>query len=281
MTSQWTTRNACYLVAFWLSITPVKATLPEPPTGTNAIPLRLAGRHLLVDGVYIDGAGPFRFVLDTGAQSSSLRTDMAVSLGLRASFRVEAESVGGKRWLPGAIAGKVTLGNHSAVRVEMVIHDLDAMRLVDPRVQGVLGQNYLARFNYLLDVRGRSLSFRDSPGDAAADGERMPFRRVSDRMVLHAGSLDLVLDSGSGDLVLFHDSGVKREAGPLMRVAAVSDAGEVRIGRMPTLRVGEIVLRNVPAAVVPQAVTGSDGLLPVTLFESVFVNNVEGYVILR
>ena len=25
----------------------------------------------------------------------------------------------------------------------------------------------------------------------------------------------------------------------------------------------------------------SDGLLPVTLFESVFVNNVEGYVILR
>jgi len=242
----------------------------------NAIPLRLAGRHLLVDGVYIDGAGPFRFVLDTGAQSSSLRTDVAERLGLRASFRVEAESVGGKRWLPGGIAGKVTLGNHSAVQVEMVIHDLDAMRLVDSRVQGVLGQNYLARFNYLLDVRGRSLSFRDD-----GEGERMPFRRISDRMVLHAGGLDLVLDSGSGDLVLFHDCGAGLKAGPLMRVAAVSDAGEVRMGRVPTLRVGERVLRNVPAAVIPQARAGSDGLLPVTLFESVFVNNVEGYVILR
>jgi len=33
--------------------------------------------------------------------------------------------------------------------------------------------------------------------------------------------------------------------------------------------------------VIPQARAGSDGLLPVTLFESVFVNNVEGYVILR
>jgi len=111
--------------------------------------------------------------------------------------------------------------------------------------------------------------------------DRIPFRRVSDRMVLHAGNLDLVLDSGSGDLVLFHECGIGGKAGPPMRVAAVSDAGEVRIGRMPTLRVGERVLRNVPAAVVPQAGTDSDGLLPVTLFESVFVNNVEGYVILR
>ena len=31
------------------------------------VPLTLAGGHILVDGVYVNDQGPFRFLLDTGA----------------------------------------------------------------------------------------------------------------------------------------------------------------------------------------------------------------------
>jgi hypothetical protein len=250
--------------------------IPPVAAMVSDVPLRITQRHLLVDQVYVDGAGPFRFVIDTGAQSSSIRADVAARIGLRAAYRVENESVGGFRYLPAAVASRISLGQWPAEHVELVIHDLDAMRLVDPRVQGVLGQNFLSRFNYLLDVRGRRLSFEEEPA-----GERIPFRRVSDRMVVRSGDMSLVLDSGCGDLILFHEREQLRETGTMMKVAAVTAAPDVRMGLLPKLRVGERVLKNVQTAVLPQTSSSSDGLLPLTLFNSVYVNNDGNYVVVR
>ncbi len=260
-------RNAVpLLTTFWLSITPAMA----------GIPLTIAQRHILVDQIYIDGAGPFRFALDTGAQSSSLRTDVAARIGLKAEYRVETESVGGVRYLAAGVAKKVTLGNHSAIEVEMVIHDLDAARQIDPGIEGVLGQNFLARFNYLLDMRDRLLSFENSRA-----GDRIPFSLVSDRMVVRAGEMALVLDSGCGDLVLFHDRKDLKETGSVTEEAAVTNVSNVRVARLPKLRVGERIWTNVQTAVVPGGGSGADGLLPFTLFDSVYVNNAGSYVVVR
>jgi predicted aspartyl protease len=261
------TRKSLFsLLAFWFSITLAHA---------GAVSLKIVERHILVEQVYVDGQGPFRFILDTGAQSSAIRTDVARKIGLNAVYQVETLSVGGRRYLPAAIVNQLRLGNQVGGGVEMVIHDLDAMKTVDPHVEGVLGQNFLAKFNYRLNLRGRQLSF-----DEAGDGVQIPFTRVADRMVLRSGNMSLVLDSGAGDLVLFHDpAGLKGAAE--MDASAVSPAGKVRVGRLPILQVGERTLRNVRAAVIPGAAGGSDGLLPVTLFDSVYVNNAAGYVVVR
>jgi predicted aspartyl protease len=85
---------------------------------TAFVPLKIARGHVLVDQVYVNGAGPFRFLVDTGAETSSIRTNVAESLGLRMSYRVELDSTRGKRWVPAGVAKNISLGNHSAVQVD-------------------------------------------------------------------------------------------------------------------------------------------------------------------
>lgn len=257
--------------AFGISIAPA---LP-------AVPLTITQRHILVNDVYLDGAGPFRFVLDTGAQSSSVRTSLAEKIGLKPAYRVENESVGGVRYVPVGLIDSVTLGGRTATHIEMLIHPLEAVREVDPHVEGVLGQNFLARFNYLLDIRGRRLSFPDPLAGTSSPGEAIPFTRVADRMVVRAADMHLVLDSGAGLLVLFHDRKDLHDTGLTGRAAAVTGAANIRIAQLSRLQIGERTLKNLPAAVIPQAQPAADGLLPLTLFDAVYVNNAASYVILR
>jgi predicted aspartyl protease len=61
---------------------------------------------IVVNQVYINGAGPFRMVIDTGAQSTSVTPDTAAEVGLRPEFRVEHVTATGSRLVPG---GHITI----------------------------------------------------------------------------------------------------------------------------------------------------------------------------
>ena len=70
-------------------------------SATAAVPLTARHGRPVVDGVYVNGHGPFRFLLDTGAQSSQLDVRLAREIGLVAAYRVELVSAGGVRKVPG------------------------------------------------------------------------------------------------------------------------------------------------------------------------------------
>jgi hypothetical protein len=66
-----------------------------------------------------------------------------------------------------------------------------------------------------------------------------------------------------------------------VQISAVTGIADVRLSLLPNLKVGERTLKNIPAAVLPRAETGTDGLLPLTLFDTVYVNNTSGYVVVQ
>src|SRR5258708_4151369 len=139
----------------------IYALMPIIAFGGNSVPLRVTRNYPIVDGVYINGAGPYRFLLDTGAQSSAVRSDVAERLKLRGAYRIEVLTQAGTHDRVATIADRVSLGDQSVQRVELAMHDLAGVRYLDRGIQGVLGQNFLSRFNYLLDYKNRRLVFDD------------------------------------------------------------------------------------------------------------------------
>jgi hypothetical protein len=47
----------------------------------------------IVDGVFVNGHGPYRFLLDTGSNVNLIETDLARKIGMKATLHVELASV--------------------------------------------------------------------------------------------------------------------------------------------------------------------------------------------
>lgn len=215
--------------------------------GLLSLSLSIGGGYLTVDGVYINQQGPFRFLLDTGAQSTVLDPRVAEQLALRPTYRVEVVSVNQTQWAPGTVVASVTCEEATAHQVEALWYPIHHVQRLDPAIAGILGQSFLSRFRYLIDVRRRV--FRLNPEEPS--GRRVPLKISNGRPVIVLDGLHLVLDSGTVALVLFG----KR--------------------RPPHL------LANVPVVYSPPRVGGEDGLLPLALFDSVYIDPAEGYAILN
>ena len=115
---------------------PCNARTAQPAeSGTR---LRLMGGRPVVDDLYIDGQGPFRFLLDTGAATNQVDAALARKLGLEASFQVELASVGGTTHVKGGRVAKVTLGTAEAANQEFLFTTLDGVHALSPSIQGVV-----------------------------------------------------------------------------------------------------------------------------------------------
>ncbi len=235
----------------------------------------------VVDGVFINGKGPYRFLLDTGATTNRIDEGLARELGLMPTYRVEMVTPNGRSEVPGGRVSRVSIGGVGARNLEMIWTLRGFSKALGSGVKGTIGQDFLSRFKYMLDLENRELVF-----DPAADGERIPFERVENRNAIFVPGLGrMVLDSGASSVFLFERA--NHFAGSPFTVNLLTSSGETRVavGGMKTIRIGGQEIKRVPALVVPRADLApgkeEDGLLPLRLFRAVYVNNIEGYVVLN
>lgn len=270
----------------------INVACPMVVRAEGAVGLRLLGGRLPVVPVYLDGQGPFDFLLDTGTNSTIVTPEVAARLGLRPADRVRLITVAGERDVPRARLRRVSVGASAASDVEALVSGLEQIRRLDRRVCGVLGQNYLGRFNYTLDYGARTIEF-EGAGDAAPPaGERVAFDVEEGKLVVAAFSetyarvLRLVLDAAAPSLVIFKD--VRKSLSPDSKGGSgvmLTEAGSLEAGfaRLRSLRVGGTRLRDVPVALISDAAgreaRAEDGLLPTSLFRAVYFNHARRYVI--
>ncbi len=231
--------------------------------------------HPIVDGVYVNGHGPYRFLVDTGADVNLIETNLARSIGLSATFRRQLASSAGVTVVPGGDGIEVLLDSVKAERQEFLFCGLEAFREHWPDIQGLLGQGFLSQFDYRLDLRGKRLAF----GKQDPSGTRARFRMIGGRPVVSTSLGDLVLDSGAERLVLF---GVEPNMNPGDRREMRTVAGYLRIGMVfskPLAIEGRKIWRGNAVAIPKRNEPGVDGLLPLRLFNAVYVCNSEGYVV--
>jgi hypothetical protein len=231
--------------------------------------------HPIVDGVYVNGHGPYRFLVDTGADVNLIETNLARSIGLSATFRTHLASLTGVTVVPGGDGIEVLLDSVKAERQEFLYCGLEAFRDRWPDIQGLLGQGFLSQFDYRFDLRGKRLAF----GKQDPSGTRARLRVISGRPAVSTSLGDLVLDSGAERLVLF---GVEpnRSRGGQSEMRTV--AGYLRIGTVfskPLTIEGRKIWRGDAVAIPKRNEPGVDGLLPFRLFNAIYVCNSEGYVV--
>lgn len=263
-------------------------------------PFRLAGGRFVVVPVRIDGRGPFEFLLDTGTDTTLVTPAVAARLALRPTSRVVLATPAGSRAAARAEVRSLSVGPTAAGGGEVLIDELEELRALDPRIGGVVGQNFLGRLNYALDY-GRKLLLVEDGRDAPPAGARVPVAREEGKLFVSATSkrrdaaaLRLLVDSAAGGLVLFDPPDAPHgraafdiESPPGPSIKASTNAGSLlaRRGQLRSLRVGGESFSDLPVALIPRAASAGprreDGLLPTSLFRSIYFNNAEGYVVLN
>ena len=82
----------------------------------------------IVNGVFLNGQGPYRFLLDTGEQSNEMDSNLASTLGLSPTFQTELHTPAGPSRVNGTQVGKVVLGSAEADGQEFLITGPDRLR---------------------------------------------------------------------------------------------------------------------------------------------------------
>ena len=239
----------------------------------TAVTMRLTRGRPVVDGVYVNGHGPYRFLVDTGTTSNHLEPKLARSIGLKVTFRTELASSAGVTIAQGSDGIEVALGPVRADGQMFLFAGLEAVHQLSPDIQGVLGQAFLSRFDYLLDLRGQRLEF--GTWGPSGRGTRVPFRNIHDRPAVDTSLGLLLIDSGAHWVTVFGTGGGSSTH------ELVTMSGSLLVGTVSTklLIDGQTFWHGDAVAVPRQEDVGVAGLLPIGLFRSVYICNSEGYVI--
>ncbi len=245
-------------------------------TRDSVVKLKVVTGKPVVEDVYLNGQGPYRFLVDTGSAANLLEAKLARKLGIEGAFPVELVTPAGTSTAGCARVGRVSLGPAEAADQVFLLTPLDGVNAaISPAIRGILGQTFLSQFDYVIDFQKRELVF----GKAVTSRSPVPMRLIHNLMTIATSEGDLVLDSGTGTLVLF-----RAPAWPLRgwgQIQASSGlTSPVCIAGVPELRVGGQVHHPRTAAFEAREGQIGNGLLPASFFHAVFVCNSAGYVVL-
>jgi predicted aspartyl protease len=217
--------------------------------------------------VEVNGQGPFRFVVDSGADSSVVGRRLARQLQLPLGSPVTLNGMTGSSIVPRVLVEKLDLGPTSTVDMELPVlaeHDLGG--------DGMLGIDALAEQRLMMDFEKRIITVEDSSKPAPKwDGQIVvTARRLGGQLILtevkaNRQRVDAVVDTGTeitiGNLAL-RDAIIKRRAGKLEKVEVTGVTGEkveMELLGVGEIKLGSVTLKNVPIAfadVPPFAVFG-------------------------
>ena len=264
-----------------------------------SVRFKLVQKHLIVALVSVNGQGPFEFLIDTGTHLTLVDPLLVEELQLKSSTQVSLMTISGKQSVPRSVLKSVQVGTALLEHLEALTVDLTELRRVRPQIRGMLGQNFLSRFNYLIDYHNQRIVFEEHQEfEHQATGTRLPFVLDSGKILISAqtsnhpaGELQLILDSGTPGLMLFEPTlqtrkvPVERNGGFIMMAAATTGVRPTQTGRLARVRVGDEFFENLPVTFVRgdsiAKTFAANGLLPTNLFQTLYVNNQKKFVVMN
>jgi hypothetical protein len=255
-----------------------------PASASTSVPLRILNGNILIVSMGVNGRGPYDFVLDTGTNTSLIEPELAASLQLHPVDRIALSTLTGSAPLPRYIVDLVSIGKADIPHVEMLSQALPALHRLDGNIQGILGLNALREFSFRIDNNSKRLDlFIDEPLPHFSKSKRVAVQVAQDRIVVPVfaeaaigGVWKLELDSGVSQVIVFGEkiSGTKRGNTAAIRITTTSPQSSAATLRNENFEVGLARFSNFPVVVFGAKAAppppGEDGLLPVSLFRSVF-----------
>ena len=296
-------RFNCVFVLISFVIFPTLAQVPEqatPATNIVTAKIKLDDLSMLIVPVRINGSGPYDFLLDTGCAKTIVDQKLVEQLGLpRAGEKIVIGMLASVRM---SIIHVNSLSVAGAIVAAGDIFSSDHPATVTSKVRGVLGEDFLKNFDVLIDYRHRSIRLESPLGSMAqtAVGEHIPLQLngvlheqpTHNRLVVSGRIPELgdkpmllLLDSGTNIATLFRDSlGPGAAEQEPMRAGNfnqwVSSSASTRTVR--SLSLGGNSLTNLTLiAISRRAEVDTDGLVPTSLFHSIFISHQGKFAILN
>jgi len=251
---------------------PIESLPPPPaPTPDDGASLKTSFdtvRRMTVP-VFINKAGPFNFVVDTGANHSVMAIERASELELPSAGRAAVHGIAGVDPADTVMVGTLSVGRVSSRRIRMPL-----LPRQDLGAEGLLGVNVLANRRVTLDFLNNSFSIAPSGRgggsvELSSDASRLSHHAEPGVFVVPArqrfGQLTIVdaefegvrvtafLDSGAETTVAnlaCRDAILAREpwrASQFLPVEIVSATGQSvagQLSRIPPLRLGGLKIAN-------------------------------------
>lgn len=240
---------------------PAPTTAPGPSAADDASAEVETARdrfeHLLAP-VGVDGLGPFRFLLDTGANVSCVSSDLATRLKLPPAGLTEVHTAVGVKARPCVLISRLEVGARRRRNVRAAI-----LPSLGKGIDGVLGVDWLGGQRLSLDFKAQSLSITRSRDDFSTHrGVVVPARRRLGQLTivdadLSGRRISAMIDSGSQaticnkplrDMVMAMEHGrpEERTRTPVRLESLAGEPFEGVLFYLPFLRLGGLQLGDVP-----------------------------------
>lgn len=209
--------------------------------------------------VMIGDSGPWRFVVDTGADRSALAIDIAERLALPPGRSVMVHGITGAELAPSVKAPPLTLG-----KVRLKAQELPVLSRDRLGVDGLLGVDVLQRRRLVMDFKERRLEIQPAGGPQMMGGRSslVSAHASYGRLTVIDARADGVkatafVDSGGGLTIVnralaesVQTRGGWRAAAPVVELSGVTEHvayGEVRL--LDRLVLGDLRFNGVPVVV--------------------------------
>jgi predicted aspartyl protease len=269
-----------------------------PSLADSSIEFKLYRKQLVVVPVLLNGQGPFELMLDTGSTRTIVDQALAQELGLQMVDRSLVTTITGSQAIPRADLARLEIGSHPAENLRVLLIDMSRIPHMSKKIRGVIGQDVLSQFNFVLNYRKRRIEFEVPSRDPFIRGTRLPYEPERRRIVIPVTTASnddvaakLVLDTGIASLVVFHPPSprlkldITQNGARTVSLSSHTGSRFMKTGKVKSIRLGEETLRDLPVTLVQKkdALQGrtEDGLLPGLLFDSIYFNHRDHYVVLN
>jgi predicted aspartyl protease len=285
--------TAVLLLASTLSIH--AATSADTPVRVD---FTVANGFMVVVPVHINGTGPYDFLLDTGASRSMVVARVADRLALPATGRSTIVGIHGTAAISLVQTGSLSLAGATVPNLQLSVIPKNSG--FPSNVAGVLGEDFLEKFDVLLDNRHHTLELQPGSGSLSQmlSGERLPLQPTgvlngeptAGRIIVqgHARELGdkeitLLLDSGANSLMWFHGAASLGPANAQESSFAAPNgvvSSTVYTRSIGLLQLGQKRVPGLTAWSQSQPIfADTDAALPTSVFHSIFISHSQRYVI--
>ncbi|WP_324749286.1 retroviral-like aspartic protease family protein [Sphingomonas sp. LY54] len=250
----------------------IRKPRPVPPTEMPPLPPAVIDDTLAIGGedinarkvntrmtieVQVNGRGPYRFLVDSGADTSAIGLRIARELQLPVGTPVILHGMTASAEVDRVMVEELSLGQSTIRNLQ-----LPALRELDMGGEGMIGIDALVQQRLMMDFEKRLIKAEDArrpppkllPGDIVVTARRRRGQLILTQVSAAGLSLEAVIDTGSeitiGNLPL-RDRLMRRHRDKFVTVPVIGVTGvtaHLQLARIGELRVGSVTLRNVPMA---------------------------------
>lgn len=289
------------------TILPVLHAEPHCPGNVAILRFRLVQRSQIIVPVKINHTGPYDFLVDTGAQVTTVDPALAAELHLKIEGTTGFVGVGFRTRPSFAHLDTLEVGSHALANTLVVIQNMEHVQAADPSIRGILGGNFLGHFDVFIDyasgmlclddakvmqpqIKGKHIALVTPPHPESGVLLTEPLIISVHLSGIPGRPLLQLLDSGT-NVPLLYDSG-KVMAGGFSVSTPIRDRGPGGVERVfavlppQDMQIGTLTLHHI-SFVTPGA-TGKDipklevdGLLPTAIFRRIYISYAARFVILE